>query len=144
MALLPDWRLPYHRDLFSYRIHHSLLVNALAVGLIGAAMGLSGGIRRPGGRLVLLGMAVAVASHLVLDSFYSHGKGVPIGWPFGDFSLVMPLPWLHVQQRPMSLDWTGVRIRLVEVLTFGPLVLAAILGRRLLSRRALQQNDGSE
>ena len=58
-----------------------------------------------------------------------------IGWPFGNLVLNNPIPWLHVQQYPFQLDWYGIRIRLMEFLTFAPLLATAVGLRLVLSRR---------
>lgn len=71
-------------------------------------------------------MVLALFSHLLLDSFYNHGFGVAIFWPFSSASLVLPIPWLSVQKElPPPITLEMLRIWLLEFLTFCPLVLLA-------------------
>jgi membrane-bound metal-dependent hydrolase YbcI (DUF457 family) len=75
-------------------------------------------------RWILFCGCLAIVSHLLLDSFYNHGLGVPIFWPFSDKSLVLPISWLSVQKDfppPFTLEM--IRIWLLEFVTFGPFVL---------------------
>lgn len=136
MACLPDWRVPFHRQLFNYNHHHSLLVNCIILAGIAGAMALAGMLKSRRGWLILVAISAAVLSHLLMDSFYSHAKGVQIAWPLGSYRLALPIPWLHVQTNPGSLDWFHIRIRLIEILTFGPLLGAAIIIRALLTKLA--------
>jgi len=135
MACLPDWRVPFHSHLFSYDRHHSLLVNCTILALVGAAMAAAGRLRTRGGWLLLGAMFAAAMSHLLLDSFYSHANGVNIGWPFGKLIVNLPIPWLHVQKELYRFDWYHIRIRLMEILTFGPLLAVAVGVRMRMTRR---------
>jgi len=143
MACLPDWRVPFNRHLFKYHYHHSLLVNCIILAAIAGTMAIAGRLKSRRGWLVVAAISAAVLSHLLMDSFYSHAQGVQIGWPLGSYRLTLPIPWLHVQKQIGSFDWFHNRIRLMEILTFGPLLALTIIVRKLILRRAKgRRNDG--
>ncbi len=148
VATLPDWQLPprlpgidhlplppWGHNL--YRVSHSLFVN-LAIGAAGAALlGWWPRLRKwLGGWPVLIGVAAALLSHLLLDTFYSHGYGLAMFWPLSDARLALPLPWFHtLQDVPPPITRHTVRVVLVEVAFFLPLVLLAAALRAALERR---------
>src|SRR5688500_3368203 len=91
-ANAPDFALPYwghHR----YQISHSAII---LIGICVAVVGLwhfFGTNRRLYPRTVAL-LCLSLLSHLILDSMYSHGKGVRILWPVDTtMRLVLPVPW---------------------------------------------------
>lgn len=135
LACLPDLRVPWHRHLFTYSQHHSLLVNLLLLGVPLAMLAARPGWRaRIGGWPVALGGFGAGLSHLLLDSFYNHGHGVPIGWPFGRLHLVLPLPWFETIACGWLAGWQTVRILATEVAFYGPLLLACAALRFWIAR----------
>jgi membrane-bound metal-dependent hydrolase YbcI (DUF457 family) len=94
IANLPDWPIPnWGHD--RYDISHSFFVNlmliVLAVSLWRAIPLFKSTIPF---RCMLLG-AGAWLSHLVLDSFYNHGQGIAIFWPFSDGRINFPIPWFN-------------------------------------------------
>ena len=87
-------------------------------------------------RPLIVGASLSLLSHLLLDSFYSHGKGVRILWPMDDdFRLALPLPWFELS------GWNGfppsravLKVFLIEAVVYGALGVAAIALCRLLHR----------
>ena len=75
LANVPDFRLPgWGHD--RYDISHSVFVTAVGVVVLGMFAGVATrgrGILSPA---LLVGGGLAWYSHLLLDSFYSHGKGI--------------------------------------------------------------------
>jgi inner membrane protein len=132
LANIPD--LPFRNwghDL--YYFSHSLFVNLLLILVFLTAFIFMKGIRtRTGGWLVLAGGGVAWLSHLLLDTFYNHGLGLAMLWPFSDARLALPIPWFSVV-RDASFPFTAetLRIFLTELAFFGPLLLAVIGMRKL-------------
>lgn len=129
IANIPDIPLPRWGHDF-YRFSHSLLVNLLLF-LFGMILfhKLLQKIYSPiriGSISFFIGLAWF--SHLLLDSFYNHRLGVIIGWPFSETSLNLPIPWLSVQQNsffPITIE--NLRIWGIELITFSPLVILAII-----------------
>lgn len=145
VANIPDWQFPgwgHER----YLVSHSVWVN---LGLIGLAVLLTGGVPRVrkflGGWPVILGGAVAWLSHLLLDMFYGHGRGLAMFWPFSDARWALPLPWFSTLHAPGSGGSCAHLFRVygIEFLCYLPLVIAAIIIRwRLQScRRAPHVTD---
>ena len=115
---------------------HSLLLNALAAGILVAAPALwPSGRRRLGGWIVTIGAAVALLSHLLLDSFYNHRQGVHVDWPFGGYRLNLAMPWFE----PIRGGWPAHphagRIAAYELIAYGSLLAVCVLGRWLVLRR---------
>lgn len=149
LANLPDWPLPYwgHQR---YGISHSLLVNCLLiVCVVFAARSLNPKKQErvaesdntAFNQYLLLG-ALAWLSHLLLDSFYNHGEGVMIGWPFSQTRLAMPIPWLTTLDVHQSmLSEHNLLVATYEAITFLPWVMVAMLIRFRLSRCIATQID---
>jgi len=130
VANTPDLPLPLWGH-FSYRLSHSLFVNLALVAVV-AALLLNMGARRgeAAWRWVVAGGAVAWLSHMVLDSFYSHGRGIRIFWPVSDAALKLSIPWFHVLQRGSPPDLATLRIFATEALCYGALLVACLYWRR--------------
>jgi hypothetical protein len=130
LSLVPDFRLPnWGHD--KYYISHSLFINLLFISGFVILLSLFKNIRaKIGGWVVIAFGATAWLSHLLLDSFYNHGRGVAIFWPFSKGRLILPIPWLSVvKPLPPPITTELIRILLIEFVTFFPLVLLAILIR---------------
>ena len=66
-----------------YDISHSIFVNLFLIAMLAALLLFWKHFRsKIGGWKVIAGGMAAWLSHLLLDSFYSHGYGVAIFWPF--------------------------------------------------------------
>jgi membrane-bound metal-dependent hydrolase YbcI (DUF457 family) len=135
LANVPDIPLPgwSHER---YDISHSIFVNLLLIGLVIFALALSRATRhRIGGWRVMAGGALTWLSHLLLDSFYNHGHGIAIFWPFSDARLVLPVSWFSVMPAtPPPVTPQMLQIWLIEFAAYFPLVMLALLGRRLTIR----------
>ncbi len=130
VANAPDLPLPFWGH-YSYRVSHSLFVNlalaAVVVGLLISSRAWRSEVAR---RWVVLGGAAAWLSHLLLDSFYSHGHGIRIFWPVSDAALRLPVPWFHVLQRDSPADLATLQIFATEALCYGALLAACVIWRR--------------
>jgi membrane-bound metal-dependent hydrolase YbcI (DUF457 family) len=129
LASVPDVQVPYWGHGPYYHVSHSLFVNALLIFVTAACLRLWPRTRATlGSPLVLAAGATAWLSHLLLDSFYSHGRGVPIFWPFSDHAaLVLPIPSFDVLRGyPSWLSAHNVRVCLIELACYSPLLLAAL------------------
>lgn len=148
LATVPDWQLPPRLPGIDYlplppwghnlyRVSHSLFVN-LAISAAGVALlGSWARLReRLGGWPVLLGAAAALLSHLLLDTFYAQGYGLAMFWPLSDARVALPLPWFEtLRDIPPPVTWHTLRVVLVEVAFYLPLVLLAAAVREVLERR---------
>jgi hypothetical protein len=136
LASMPDLPVPYWGHGPYYHVSHSLFANGLLVVAIAACLRLWPRTRTTlGSPAVLAAGATAWLSHLLLDSFYNHGLGVKIFWPFSDAALVLPLPWFAaLNGYPSWLSSRNFHICLIELVCYSPLFLLAILWR--VSRRA--------
>jgi hypothetical protein len=115
-----------------YFFSHSAFVNVVGVGAMLAVVGMLGPRRKLiGGWPVAIAGAAAWLSHLVLDSFYNHGKGVMIGWPFGHWRLNLALPWFHTFYPGSRLSGPNIRVMLIELAFYGPLLAGCVLLRRV-------------
>jgi membrane-bound metal-dependent hydrolase YbcI (DUF457 family) len=135
LANLPDLPLPFwgHQR---YEISHSLFVNLLLIlaGLV--VLGARPARRRQlGGWVVLAAGAGAWLSHLLLDSFYNHGRGVAMFWPFSEARLALPISWFSVVRHPPPFTARMWKEFAVELGSFG-LLLAAAVGWRWLRQRS--------
>lgn len=126
LANLPDWPIPnWGHD--RYRISHSLFINLLLIGLSVFAIWL---IKRrfqlPIARITAFG-AIAWLSHLLLDTFYAHGRGLAMFWPFSEARLSLPVPWFQVLnvQAPI---WSERNLLVFgyEALVYTPILLVAL------------------
>jgi len=129
---LPDLDLPYwgHQR---YNISHSLFVTLLLGTLSTALFACLPGVRqRVGGRGVLCAAILAWLSHLLLDSFYNHGRGVAIFWPFSPAHLALPIPWFSVVPFIPPITAAHVLEYRTEFASYFPFVVAAYLLRRKL------------
>ncbi|TWT90484.1 hypothetical protein Mal64_08750 [Pseudobythopirellula maris] len=122
-APLPGWG---HER---YQVSHSLLVTLLAI-----AAGVVA-VRQVDRRsrlcaTVYAGAAAAWLSHLLLDTFYSHGKGLAMFWPLGDGRLAMPIPcFSHMQLSPL-LSLFNLRVFAVELAAYGVLLAVVWIATR--------------
>lgn len=137
LALLPDLPLPgwgHQRYLVSHSIWVNLFIILLFLGIIYCFRRVTKHTNLNGWFLFFC--ILAIFSHLLLDSFYNHGYGIMIFWPFSERSLVLPIPWLSVGHDfsfPPNLEM--LKIWFFEFITFGPLLLVSIWIRKLFNPR---------
>ncbi len=136
LSMVPDLPFPnWGHD--RYRVSHSIFVNLLIVVII--VLWLFLGDRVVDLR-VIVGGSVAWFSHLLLDSFYNHGYGVAIFWPFSKSRLVLPIPCFSTVTSATRFTWHGFREYLVEFACYFSLLLLALvlrksrIGQRLFER----------
>jgi hypothetical protein len=130
LSLVPDYRIQnWGHD--RYNVSHSIFVNLLFICGIIVLLAIFKDMRRKiGGWSVIAAGAVAWLNHLLLDSFYNHGKGIAIFWPLSKSRLALPIPWLSVAHPlPPPVTFELMKILMIELVTFAPLVLLAILLR---------------
>lgn len=141
-ASAPDLPLPYwgHSD---YRISHSLFNTTIGVAILSSILWFRFRGRRPVTWGVMLGLALAWYSHILLDTFYNHGWGLPVLWPFSDARLALPIPWLSIGNKYDIFSMHNVKVAVFEILTFGPLlVLSALIKKSFVpvSRTSMIHN----
>jgi hypothetical protein len=144
-ANIPDFPLPgwgHER----YRVSHSVFVGVALI-LVAAAIhaAIPGCRTRLGGWRVFLICGAAWLSHYLLDSFYNHGKGLALLWPFSDARLALPIPWFSIVGRDTSpFAWHAIKTCGIEFLCYGALLGAVLLVRRRTGGRQLDRrpSDG--
>jgi len=129
LANLPDWPIPYWGH-DRYFISHSLFVNLALIGILAFFLR-----RQLPAKTIILG-AGAWLSHLLLDSFYSHGQGIAIYWPVSMERLNLAMPWfknLDLSQSPLSAH--NLSVGFVELLAFSPILWVAAASTYWLNQR---------
>jgi hypothetical protein len=131
LAVIPDIKIKYWGH-DRYYISHSLFTNVLA--MFGVILFLSrrkGLIDELGGRMIVVGGGLAWLSHLFLDTFYNHGKGLAMFWPISEARLALPIAWFSVVKNiPPPMTWETARILLIEFVCYGALLLIVIFLKR--------------
>ncbi|MBN1309926.1 MAG: metal-dependent hydrolase [Anaerolineae bacterium] len=130
LSNIPD--LPFkHWGHDRYDISHSLFVNLLLIAVtVMALLPLKAFRSQIGGWKTIGGGSAAWLSHLLLDSFYNHGYGVAIFWPFSDARLALPMPWFSVVTKPAYFTVEGFREYLTEFAFYSLLLIATLIIRR--------------
>ena len=133
LADIPDFPLPGWGH-YKYHISHSIFVTGalVAVALLGLwIVGRWKGLRIE--KRVIVGGVVAWFSHFLLDSMYSHGRGIRIYWPVSSGSLVLPVPWFStLEHSPPPLNTHTFRVFAIELACYLPLLGAVLLVRRAM------------
>jgi membrane-bound metal-dependent hydrolase YbcI (DUF457 family) len=135
LSLVPD--LPFKNWSHDrYGISHSIFVNLLLIVLV--IIPLSFLRDKIGGWRVIVGGSITWLSHLLLDSFYNHGRGVAIFWPFSKARLALPMPWFSAVPEP---GFTSQRLEeyLIEFVFYFPLLLLAIGLRNGICQRLFRR-----
>lgn len=137
LANAPDVPLPSwgHDD---YYVSHSLLANAMGVVVLATLVRLVAGRRLP--LRVYAGGALAWFSHLLLDSFYNHGRGIRVCWPFGNGRLRFPISWFSTMQREPLFSAHNLRVWLIELAAYGTLLVVTLLAVRWFRRRSPRES----
>ena len=130
LANLPD--LPVHgwgHD--AYHVSHSIFVN-LGLGVIAWTLihfGRHLANVDVSARLQLAGL-FAWMSHFLLDTFYSHGKGVRLFWPVSDARLALPIPVFDTLGGwPPAMNGHTARVFGIELAAYGVLLGAVCFMR---------------
>jgi membrane-bound metal-dependent hydrolase YbcI (DUF457 family) len=136
LANVPDFPIRgwgHDRYLFS----HSLFVNLAIIALIVIVLSLWKTTKEViGGKRIIVGGIITWLSHLLLDSFYNHGKGIAIYWPFWNGRLAFPMPWFSpLQSIPPPFNSHTVKECLIEFLFYLPLALISIYWRQMTKRQ---------
>jgi inner membrane protein len=127
----PDLSLPgWGHD--QYLVSHSVFVNAAIMAVAAwLSMRLAHRTSFPVAAMVL-GGALALFSHLLLDSFYNHGLGIALLWPFSDARLALPVPWFETWESvPPPWNSHTFRVAAIEFLFYFPLLIFCLEGRRV-------------
>ena len=121
-----------------YQVSHSLFVGLLLVGGY-AFIGRCSPLRQTfyGSWAFISAGSLALYSHYLLDSFYNHGKGIAIYWPYSDARLALPIPWFSVMQLDPLFCWSNFRTWGIEFLCYGSL-LAMVLAARIAWQKTTQ------
>jgi hypothetical protein len=132
LAILPD--LPFKgwgHD--RYYFSHSLFVSLLLISWLALTFLFLKSLRiKLGNWPVVFSGALAWLSHLLLDSFYNHGKGIMIYWPFSEARLALPIPWFGLGiGTPLEI----LRVLLIELVSYAPLLMLAVWIRQKWDRK---------
>jgi hypothetical protein len=132
-ANIPDLPLPgWGHDL--YHVSHSVFVTLALLVVFESPFYASRKLRaQAGGPRAFVGFSLAWLSHLLLDSFYSHGRGIAIFWPISGAHLALPIPWFHtIRLHPWDTSF-NLSVFLVELAFYGPFLAFCIYLRRRVS-----------
>ena len=153
LATVPDWPVRSWGHV-KYYVSHSIFTNLLFIGLGWIILFILPRIWRKysinskfqGIRWqLMLGGSLAWLSHLLLDTFYNHRKGLLMFWPVSDARLAIPIPWLAVVSRPfLPVSAGNLRILLLDFLTFFPLVILAIIIRKTIVQSMINNRMSRE
>jgi hypothetical protein len=128
LASGPDWPAPFWGH-SQYHVSHSLFVNLGLMAVVAVLVAALPRVRAAlGGWPVVCAGAAAWLSHLLLDSFYSHGNGVRIFWPLSDAALSLSMPWFDVLRVGVPLR-AALGIFAVEFAFYGSLLGLCLLWR---------------
>ena len=141
LANLPDWPLPgWGHD--RYRISHSVFVNALLICAAITAVRLFASKTWLGSWRFLGLAAMAWLSHLLLDSFYNHGRGIAIFWPVSSGHLNLAMPWFRTWDLSQSVfSQRNLTVFGIEFIAYSPILLAAIVISYWLHRQRLKNEN---
>lgn len=133
-ALIPDIEVHgwgHHR----YHVSHSIIVIGVLLALILALAASVQAVRKKGVPWrIFLGCSTAWMSHIFLDSLYNHGKGIKVMWPLSEWRLNFALPWFSTLP-PYPVSLVHVKICLIELAFYAPILTAAIVIRRMIQKR---------
>ncbi len=117
-----------------YDISHSIFVNLLLILILFLSLKFSkNGLNTIERKKIFFAGTLAWLSHLLLDSFYNHGKGIAIYWPFSDGRLNFSIPWFStLQPPPPPLTSQAIEVYTIELLFYLPIFLFCLYLRREL------------
>ena len=132
-ANIPDFPLPNWGHA-SYHVSHSIFVTGLLVSFLLLLL-LNPAFNRQVGAKIVFWWSITWLSHMLLDSFYNHGRGIGIFWPFSDVHLALPLPWFE------TLTWQPFTEHNLSVFGTELVVYGTVLIFCLLLRQRLHVSD---
>ena len=142
LANLPDWPLPsWGHD--KYYLSHSLFVNAGLICVVIAAVRVFASKNWFGSWRFLGLAAMAWLSHLLLDSFYNHGRGIAIFWPVSKSRLNLAMPWFANFDLSQPIFCShNLAVFGIEFIAYAPILLAAIaISNKLRERKQRLQHE---
>jgi len=123
LANAPDLPLPgWGHD--RYNVSHSIF--STAIGCVALTLLSYPVLKRfslPTRSLLLAG-CTAWYSHLLLDTFYNHGKGLAVFWPLGYGRVALPFPWFETLTTAQVFCWHNLRVGVIELVCYGTLLAA--------------------
>jgi len=126
-ANLPDWPIP-HWGHDRYDISHSIYVNITLIALALLIRRFTSKLKTGMTLSCMLLAAGAWFSHLLLDSFYNHGRGVGIYWPFSDGKLNFAMPWFNTLDLSQSITSRhNLMVYAIEFFAYFPVLVVAWL-----------------
>lgn len=136
LASLPDWPIPnWGHD--RYDISHSIYVNTMLIGLSILLWRLIPSLRSSVPFQCVAFGTGAWLSHLILDSFYNHGRGVAIYWPFSDGRLNFSVPWFDTLDLTQSIiSRHNMSVYAIEFAAYLPVLLTGIMVAAMTKRRS--------
>ena len=134
VASIPDFPFPFwgHRR---FEISHSVVVTTCGVLLAAGFLLWKYRGQFPFTPTMLFAGALAWYSHLLLDTMYNRAIGMPTLWPIGVGRVALPVPWLSIGNKADIFSMHNVRVAVLEILTFGPLLLLAFAVQKYRSPR---------
>ena len=126
LANLPDWPLPnWGHD--RYDISHSVFVNVGLIGLVVVLVKVFAKRNWLSRNRFLVLAAMAWTSHLLLDTFYNHGKGIGLLWPVSKQKLSLAMPWFGNWDLSQPVTSShNLSVFGIEFLVYFPILLAAL------------------
>jgi inner membrane protein len=128
--------IPYGAPFGHRGASHSLAAALLVAIVVGIAWRFD---RRAGPRRVAIFTGIVMATHGILDAMTDGGRGIALLFPFTTERFF--LPWRPIPVAPIGiglLSHEGLHVLTVELFAFLPLLLYALMPRRLL--RFLQKS----
>jgi hypothetical protein len=135
LSMMPDHDIPGWGH-SNYRVSHSLFVHLSPMGVAIMLLAWKRGWRaRLGGWPVVICGGLAWMSHFLLDTFYNHGAGLAMFWPFSATRVSLPIPCFSTLSHGPDSFWShNLRVYAVETACYGPLVLLALAARMIFSK----------
>ena len=122
-----------------YHISHSVFVNLTLIVSVIAIVRIFASKTWFGSWRFLTLAAMAWLSHLLLDSFYNHGRGIAIFWPVSSSRLNLAMPWFANYDLSQSIvSQHNLTVFAIEFIAYLPILLAAVVISKKLRIRKTQ------
>ena len=134
LANLPDWPFPnWGHD--QYRISHSVFVNLLLIAIAMLVWSMIPWFRSQVPVRFLWMGAAAWLSHLLLDTFYNHGRGLAIYWPFSSGRLNLAIPCFDTLDLSQSIvSRHNLAVYGIEAVIYLPVLFIALVIANSINR----------